>query len=123
MTEAFVLAMAATVQEHNRVSGNADSIIVFVVQPDEKNSFDQQVSPTHAHLTFGYQLVLLCLVAVFAFCMSLLVCRHACLARFALQLRCMLASIQNCPASWITWHTCNALLGMLACCLLGTAES
>ncbi|KAL3131092.1 hypothetical protein ABBQ38_000403 [Trebouxia sp. C0009 RCD-2024] len=42
VTENFVLAMAATVQEHNRVSGSTDSIVVFVVQPNEKNSFDQQ---------------------------------------------------------------------------------
>lgn len=51
VTENFVLAMAATVQEHNRVSGSTDSIVVFVVQPNEKNSFDQQVLHRLTHIS------------------------------------------------------------------------
>lgn len=72
VTEEFVLAMAATVQEHNCVSGSTDSMVLFVVQPDEKNSFDQQVSHLLTHvLHLACQLKPLCWLVVVVFCMSL----------------------------------------------------
>ena len=40
VTAEYVDAMAAAVQEY----GKADAIVLFVVQPGEKNSYDQQVA-------------------------------------------------------------------------------
>ena len=42
VTAAYVDAMAATVQEY----GTDGAIVLFVVQPGEKNSYDQQVDHT-----------------------------------------------------------------------------
>lgn len=39
VTAEYVDAMAAAVQEY----GTADAVVLFVVQPGEKNSYDQQV--------------------------------------------------------------------------------
>ena len=43
VTAEYVDAMAAAVQEY----GNPQAIVLFVVQPSEKNSYDQQVGNAH----------------------------------------------------------------------------
>ena len=46
VTAEYVDAMAAAVQEY----GTPNAIVLFVVQPGEKNSYDQQVRPASALL-------------------------------------------------------------------------
>ena len=51
VTAEYVDAMAAAVQEY----GKADAVVLFVIQPGEKNSYDQQVN--HAALDLPHYLL------------------------------------------------------------------